>query len=289
MADPLTILGGVVMGGISAIGGASSQNAARAAEQERINRQYKYDRQLDRFNWQQTKRDYRYRMDEVGIQRSNQEANLSYLDETARRNYSYDLAIRDYDYNNQVRQFNESERIYGLQRGFNARAEIEANAAEDRRMQEIVTGMAFDQQSMLVELLQEEGSSLARGVSGRSASKTLGSTIAAYGRNQAILAESLVSANRDSSANRRQISLDRYQADLNADSRRMLTPLKGPAPMAPLKMPRAVLLDPMKPKRGPKPIKGVNTVQGASGFSIASNFLNDGLAAYKMFGGKFAD
>lgn len=288
MADPLTILGGVVMGGISAIGGASSQNAARAAEQERINRQYKYDRQLDRFNWQQTKRDYRYRMQEVGIQRSNQEANLSYLDQTNRRNYAYDLAIRDFDYNNQVRQFNESERIYGLQRGFNARAEIEAQAAEDRRMQDIVTGMAFDQQSMLVDLIQEEGKSLARGVSGRSAAKNLGATIAAYGRNQAILAESLVSANRESAATRRQIALDRYQADLNAESRRMLKPMKAPAPMAPLTMPRAVLLDPMKPKRGPKPIKGVNTVPGASGFSIASNFLNDGLAAYQMFGGKFS-
>jgi len=288
MADPLTILGGVVMGGISAIGGASSQNAARAAEQERINRQYKYDRQLDRFNWQQTKRDYLYRMQEVGIQRSNQEANLSYLDQTNRRNYAYDLAIRDFDYNNQVRQFNESERIYGLQRGFNARAEIEAQAAEDRRMQDIVTGMAFDQQSMLVDLIQEEGKSIARGVSGRSAVKNLGATVAAYGRNQAILAESLVSANRESAATRRQIALDRYQADLNAESRRMLKPMKAPAPMAPLTMPRAVLLDPMKPKRGPKPIKGVNTVPGASGFSIASNFLNDGLAAYQMFGGKFS-
>lgn len=287
MADPLTILGGVVMGGISAIGGASSQNSARAAEQERINRQYKYDRRLDRFNWQQTKRDYRYRMKEVGIQRSNQEANLSYLDETNRRNHAFDLAIREFDYSNQVRQFNESERIYGLQRGFNARAEIEAHAAEDRRMQDIVTSMAFDQQSMLVDLVQGEGKSLARGVSGRSAAKNLGSYIAAYGRNQAILAESLVSANRESAATRRQIALDRYQADINAESRRMLKPLKAPAPMAPLTMPRAVLLDPMKPKRGPKPIKGVNTVPGASGFSIASNFLNDGLAAYQMFGGKF--
>lgn len=288
MADPFTVLGGLVLGGISAASGARSQNRARAAEQARINRQYQYDRRLDRFNWQQTKRDYRYRKREVDVQRSNQEANLSYLDETNRRNYAYDLAIRDYDYNNQVRQYNESERIYGLQRGFNARAEIEAYAAEDRRMQEIVTGMAFDQQSMLVDLIQEEGKSIARGVAGRSAAKNLGSVVASYGRNQAILAESLVSANRDSDANRRKIALDRYQADLNAESRRMLQPLKAPAPMAPLTMPRAVLLDPMKPKRGPKPIKGVNTVPGASGFSVASNFLNDGLAAYQMFGGKFS-
>lgn len=288
MADPFTIIGGIVMGGISALGGASSQNSARAAEQERIDRQYKYDRQLDRFNWRQTLRDYAYRTKEVGIQRANQKANLAYLNETAKRNYAYDLAIRDYDYSNQLKQYKESERIYGLQRGFNALAEVEANAAEDMRMQDIVTTMAFDQQSMLVDLLQEEGKSIARGVSGRSASKNLGATVAAYGRNQAILAESLVSANRNSAVNRRQISLDRYQADLSAESRRMLEPLKAPDPMAPLKMPKARLLNPMKPRRGPRPIKGVNTVPGASGFSVASNFLSNGLAAYQMFGGKFS-
>lgn len=287
MADPLTIGLGLAMGGLSALTGASSQNAARAAEQERINAQYKYDRQRYRYDWNQTQRDYRYRLTDVQNQRQNQEANLSYLEETARRNYSYDLAIRDFDYNNQVRQYNESERLYGLQQGFNARAEIEAYAAEDRRLQEIITGMAFDQQSMLVDLLESEGAITARGGSGRSAAKSVASAVASYGRNQAILAESLLSAERDSEASRRQIGLDRYQADINAQSRRMLKPILGPAPMAPLSMPRPVLLDPLKPKKPPKPIKGTNTVPGASGISVASNFINTGLEAYQMFGGKF--
>lgn len=287
MAGLLPILGGLALGGLGAASSASSRNQARRAEQKRINRQFRYDKKLYRFNNKEAQREYRYRTQEVAVQRANQEANLSYLDETNRRNHAFDLAIRDYDYNNQVRQYNESERIYGLQRGFNARAEIEAHAAEDRRMQDIVTGMAFDQQSMLVDLIQEEGKSLARGVSGRSAAKDLGSTLAAYGRNQAIVAESLVSANRESAATRRQIALDRYQADLNAESRRMLKPLKAPAPMAPLPMPRAVLMDPLRPKRGPRPIKGVNTSPAASGLSIASDFINTGLNAYTMFGGKF--
>lgn len=287
MADPLTIVGGLVMGGLSALSGSSSQNAARRAEQQRINRQYKYDTKVDQYNWDQTLRDYNYRLAETSTQRSNQENNLRYQEETLRRNYAYDLQIRDYEYNNQLRQYNESERIYGLQRGFNAQAEQLAYSNENRRFQEILTGMAFDQQDMLVKMLQEEGQIQASGVSGRSAGKTLAAAMAGYGRNQAVLAESLLSASKDSRANRRQIAMDRYSADLNADSRRMLTPLKAPAPMAPLAMPRGVILDPSKPVRGPKPIKGTNTVPSANAFSVASNFLSTGLDAYKMFGGKF--
>lgn len=287
MADLFTIGASVVMGAISGITGASSQNEARRLEQERINRQFKYDKRLDRFNWQQTKRDYRYRLKDVQNQRENNESNLQYLEETARRNHQYDLQIRDFDYKNQLRQYKESERIYGLQRGANAQAAALARQSEENRFNEIMKGMAFEQQDMLVKMLQEEGQSIARGVSGRSASKQIASVIAGYGRNQAILEESVLSARRDSNMAMRQIEQERYQADLNADSRRMLKPLLAPAPMAPLSMPRPNLLDPMAPKRGPRPIKGVNTVQGASGFSVAANVINTGLNAYTMFGGKF--
>jgi hypothetical protein len=287
MADPLTIGLGLGMGVFSAITGASSQNSARAAEQKRINAQYKRDNQLYRYNWRTTQREFNYRTRETDIARQNQNANIDYLEQTAQRDYQYNLAIRDFDYANQVRQYNESERIYGLQRQFNAQAEAEAQSNEERRYQEILTGMAFDQQDMVVKLLQEEGAVAAKGVSGRSAAKELGSVLASYGRNQAIVAESLLSANKETMANRRQISLERKGADLSAEARRMLAPLKAPAPMAPLKMPRATILDPLKPKKPPKPIKGTNTVPGASGLAIANNFITSGLEAYKMFGGSF--
>jgi hypothetical protein len=287
MADPFTIGASVVLGTLSGVSQSSSQNEARRLEQERINRQYKYDKKLDRFNWRQTKRDYNYRLKDVQNQRQNNEANLQYLEETARRNYQYELQIRDFDYKNQLRQYKESERIYGLQRGANAQAAALARQNEETRLGEIMKGVSFEQQDMMVKMLQEEGASIARGVSGRSARKQVASVLAGYGRNQAILEESVLSAKKDSMMAMRQIEMDRYQADLNAESRRMLKPLRAPDPMAPLAMPRPVLLDPMRPKRGPRPMKGVNTVQGANAFSVASNVINTGLNAYTMFGGKF--
>jgi hypothetical protein len=279
--DPFSAVVAGVTGIFGAVSGASAQNQARAAEQARINAQYKYDKQNYRFNWQTTKREYNYRVDETNVARQNQEGNLRYLEQTAQNDYKYNLAIRDYDYANQVRQFNESERIYGMQKGFNAMAAVQAQANEDRRYQEILTGMAFDQQDMLVKMLQEDGAVTARGVSGRSAAKSLGSVLAGYGRNQAIAAENLLSAQRETTASSRQIALDRYGADLAAESRRMLKPLRAPAPIAPLAMPRATILDPLKPKKPPKPRKGVNTMPASTGLSIANNFISSGLGSLK--------
>lgn len=279
--DPFSAVVAGVSGIFGAISGASAQSQARDAEQKRIDAQYKYDRQNYRFNWNQTQREFRYRNQETSIARQNQEGNLRYLEQSAQNDYKYNLAIRDYDYANQVRQYNESERIYGLQRGFNANAAAQAQANEDRRFQEILTGMAFDQQDMLIKMLQEEGAVSARGVSGRSAAKSLGSVLAGYGRNQAIAAESLLSAQRETTAASRQIALDRYGADLAAESRRMLKPLKAPDPVAPLAMPRATILDPLKPKKPPRPKKGVNTMPASTGLSIANNFISSGLGSLK--------
>lgn len=281
--DPITAVVAGVGAIVSGISGASSRSSARAAEQRRINNQYKYDKEVWKYNWENTNREYDYRKEEAGVARSNQEKNLQYQEATAQQDYQYNLAIRSYDYKNQLRQYNESERIYGLQLGFNNQASQIASATEERRFNEILTGMAFEQQDMLVKMLQESGELQARGVSGRSATKTLGAALAGYGRNQAILAQSLISAQGDSNANRRQIAMDKYGADLNAEQRRMLKPLEAPAPMAPLKMPRATILDPLKPKKPPKPIKGTNTMPAATGLSVVSDMVS----AYSSLGGKF--
>lgn len=279
--DPFSAVVGGISGIFGAISGSSAQASARRAQQKAIDRQYKYDTEVYNFNWDTTQREYNYRVQETNIARQNQENNLVYSEQSAIRDYQNSLAIRDYDYSNQVRQYTESERIYGLQRGFNAMAAAQAQSNENKRYQEILTGMAFDQQNMLVQLLQEEGELSARGVSGRSADKALASVLAGYGRNQAIAAESLLSANKETRSASRQIELDRFGADLAADSRRMLKPIKAPDPVAPLKMPRAQILNPLAPKKPPKPRKGVNTVPAATGLSIANNFISSGLSQLK--------
>lgn len=282
MAFPWAAAGAVLGAGISAFGGAKSQASARKAEQKRIEAQYKQDKKVEKFNWKQTQRQYEFAKKETKVARENQENNITYQEETAKRDYLQQLKIRDFEYGNQVRQYNESERIYGMQRQFNVLAAQQAQEAESRRMNEIVKGMSFQQQDMLVQLLQTQGAAKNRG-----AKASLANEMSSFGRNQAILAESLVSAKKENRVAMQQIGLDKYEADLGAEANRMLIPLKAPDPMAPLKMPRATILNPLKPKRGPAPMKGTNSVPTNNGLSIANNFLQTGLSLYTTFGGKF--
>jgi hypothetical protein len=263
--------------------GLISSLASSRAQKKAANAQFAYDTSVYNYQWDETQRDYDWRLQENQVNRRNIEKNAQYQDATAQRQYQYDLAIRDFDYGNQVRQFNESERIYGMQLGFNNQAAQVAYEAENRRFEEILTGMAFDQQDMLVKMLQEEGQIQAAGVSGRSAGKALASALAGYGRNQAVLAESLVSATKESAVSKRQIATEKYGADLNAQSRRMLTPLKAPAPMAPLKMPRATLLDPRAPVKGPAPIKGATGSSFASALNGITSDIGLGLSIAGIF------
>lgn len=264
-----------MFGAIGAIG----EN--KAAEKAR-DKQYKYDSAVYNYNWEQTQKDYDFRVAENKVARANQDNNIRYQEASSLRDYQYNLAIRDFEFATQTRQFNQSERIYGLQTGFNNQAAQSAYEAENRRFQEVLTGMAFEQQDMLVKMLQQEGELQASGVSGRSAGKALSSALASYGRNQAIMAESLVSATRESDVTRRRIGLDKYSADLAAQSRRMLEPLKAPDPMPPLKMPRATISDPLMPDKPPPPVKGATGSAGARILGGVASDVNMGIGIASM-------
>ena len=277
--DPISAalgIGSAIFGGIGAFGSSAAQDRA-------IANQYKYDNQLYDFNWRQQQREYQYRVNETQIQRENNQANRLWQYETAMQGWKYDLAIRDYEYKNQVKQYNKSEEVYGMQLGFNNQAANVAYEAENRKLQELVTGMSFDQQDLVVQMLQEEGSVQAAGISGRSAGKALASVIGSYGRNQAILAESLTSAKKEHKVTLRQIATEKYGADLNAHANRMLKPEKAPNPMAPIAPPMINLVNPMKPEKGPRPIKGTNTSGGSLGIisSVGSGVMGAIGSAYK--------
>lgn len=265
----------LVAAGISAIGGLfgasaaqSQQDQARELQQKAINRQFRKDRQDDRYNWNETRANYNWLKKGIGIQRDNEERLASYRDTTNLQEYNYKLKIQDYEYAQQMRMYNKSEDLYRQQRGFNAQAAQLAYASENRRLQETFQEAAFDNQDLMVQMLQEEGKSIARGQAGRSAGKALQTAVASYGRNQAILAESLVSAERQSRENLRNIDLAKYGADLAAEGNRMLRPDRLPAIPVPIATPRAVFQDPRKPKRPPKPIKMTNTVARGSSMPV---------------------
>ena len=79
-----------------------------------------------------------------------------------------------------------------------------------------------------------------------------------FGREQ--IQQSIISSGEQYAADQNRITLDKYQADLDASSRMQPVPEAQPQESKPLVIPETVFVDPQRPSQPPKPKKGVNTV-----------------------------
>ena len=134
-----------------------------------------------------------------------------------------------------------------------------ANEAEYRKLEDTTKEIAFQNQDIILKAVQSEGAAAVKGQQGRTAEKAGQAELASLGRNQAILAESLLSARADTGAAMRKIATDKFGADLAANASRMLKPERLPTPPKPLATPKREFLKPRRPTKydfGPKPVKG---------------------------------
>ena len=257
----------------SGVMGAFGAGSKASADNKAADRLDKYNMDLWRFNRRENKRDWRHAKKGVEIQRQNIEQEYGWRDATAQQDFRYQLAIADIQDRTNEAAYAKSLETYGLQRGFNNMAAASAYAAEQRKMQEAVTEMSFQNQDVTIQALQEAGNIQASGAAGRSAGKALNAVLAQAGRNQAILAESLVSANANLRQSNNKIASDKFGADLNAWSNVMVKPIKTARPESPLSMPRPTLQDPMRPGVAPRPIKGAQSSPIASGLMAGASAL----------------
>ena len=96
--------------------------------------------------------------------------------------------------------------------------------------------------------------------------------------NREILGKQLESLGLRTISNREKLLQQRYQADLEAFSQRMLEPTLAPDLPVPYQLPRTIFQDPIKPEKPPKPIKG------AGGASTATNLLSAGAGLASTLG-----
>ena len=243
---------GSILGGIGGQSEADAQNRA-------LDAQYKQSLQAWQFGRKRLKADYRHSVKQWNLEKQNQELLASWKDQTNLQNYQQELKIQDFEYASQMKQYAKSQQIFKQQLTFNQMAQSAANEAEYRKLEDSMKELAFQNQDIIIRALQSEGAAAVRGQQGRSAEKGEQAEFASFGRNQAILAESLLSAKADTATALRKIANDRYGADLAAEANRMLRPDRMPTPPKPLTTPRVEFLKPRKPKRfdfGPKPIRG---------------------------------
>ena len=257
----------------SGLGGQAEDDAQNAA----IERQYNYDIQSWRYDKRRINADYRHSTKQWRLNKKNEETLAAFKDATNLQDWQYNLKIQDFEYASQMKQYAKSENIYGQQLTFNQMAQAAANEAEYRKLEDAMKEMAFQNQDIVIKALQSEGVSAVKGQQGRSAEKMEQAEFAALGRNQAILAESLLSAKADTGAALRKIASDKFGADLAAEASRMLRPDRLPQPPKPLTTPRATYLKPRKPKAfdfGPKPVKGAKASPAAAWMGAAGGLAS---------------
>jgi hypothetical protein len=282
--DPITIglgLVGSVLGGIGGQAEADAQNEA-------MERQYEYNLQSWRYNKQSTRANYGHEVKQWRINKKNERRRAKHIDATNLQDWQHALKIQDYEYRSQMRQYAKSEQIYGQQLTFNKMAADAAKEAEYRKLQDATNEIAFQNQDIVIKAMATEGGAAAKGQQGRSADKNVQSVFASLGRNQAILAESLLSAKADTAAAMKKIATDKFGADIAAQAARMLEPERLPQPPKPIRTPRAKFLKPRKPQKfdfGPMPVKGAAASSTGAWIGAASNAVSSVAGAYTGGGG----
>lgn len=293
----MAILGAIIGIGGAVAGGLQGQ-AAADAQNKAIEKQYKYDLKAWQFNKKSNKLSWKHEMKQWEMNQRNEAQRAAHIDATNLQDWEYALKIQDYEYRAQMKQYEKSQQIYKQQLTYNNMAADAAKEAEYRKLQDATYEIAFQNQDLVIQAMQQEGTAATKGQVGRSADKNVQSVFASLGRNQAILAESLLSAKADTAAAMKKIAADKFGADIAAEAARMLKPERLPAPPKPLPTPQAEFLAPRKPTKwdnGPKPIKGAKADATGAWIGAASNAVssvagiftgsNPGIGGNSMYAG----
>lgn len=265
------LIGSLVSAGLGMAGASAEQSAQnrQIALQNKQNLQdWRYDERIRRLTNRQNIREYRASV-------ANEENTRLWQDRLAISDWRYKTQMMDYEYNNAMRQYAQSEANYRAQLQFNNMAAAQAKEAEARKLEEVKIGQAFQSQELMVENLLEEGAVRARGVSGVSTKKSLQSAAASYGRNMAILEESMESAYKQYKVNLKSIDVQKMGADLQAEAARMLRPERMPSLPMPEALPAAQIVRPFKlpPRKRPVAMSGGSSAGAYLGTlgNLASN------------------
>tara|TARA_B100000945_G_scaffold221391_1_gene178803 strand:+ start:3402 stop:4334 length:933 start_codon:yes stop_codon:yes gene_type:complete len=219
----------------------------------------------------------------IDLAKRNDRKFAAFKDANAQQAHQFALSIWKHQNELQDRQYARSEELYQDAISLNARSADAARDEEMQALQEEKQKYAFQNEASIIQNLVETGTLAASGIQGRSAAKAAQSQMAELGRNQAIMTESLVSANRSTRANLRNISLQHEDADNIANARRMLKPIAAPKPLAPIAQP---LTDYEYPRElqdfdfGPTPIRGQSTIQVPSWGSVFANAASQAVGAW---------
>lgn len=147
--------------------------------------------------------------------------------------YKYQLKMRRLAWQDTRQQYATKLGQYGNQLAANTEAANIAYTGQQRKLNDIYKKAAFSQQAQLVQLAQGSGKMAAAGRLGKSAERLDLDVVRQFGRNQAIQAESLLSAQYGLQNANRGIRRELLSANNEAFSKVAVQPKPGVAPPPP--------------------------------------------------------
>ena len=274
------IIGSQLLSGYS---NKKAQDKAADAANDQREKQFEYDNELYAMGTDKLKADYAFAYETYELRKKNEEKLAKYTDESNMRRYNYDLKIVKSQNEANKKAYQKSEFLYGQQLNFNRMAADDAAEEALVKQQEINQEVAFQNEDAIIKSIEAKGQLAALSQSGASSGKQAQALIAAKGRNEAQLVESLFSANRSTFMTLKSISRDKYGADLAAFANRMIEPGVVPDPLKPIPTPIADFQPPRALEEydfGPEPIKGAKAV-GGSWLSVAASAVSGVAGAAK--------
>ena len=147
--------------------------------------------------------------------------------------YKYQLKMRRLAWQDTRQQYATKLGQYGNQLAANTEAANIAYTGQQRKLNDIYKKAAFSQQAQLVQLAQGSGKMAAAGRLGKSAERLDLDVVRQFGRNQAIQAESLLSAQYGLQNANRGIRRELLSSNNEAFSKVAVQPKPGVAPPPP--------------------------------------------------------
>ena len=213
--------------------------------------------------------------------KANWRQNEAYQWETALQEYQYTLEIQNYREAQEMKAYKADQARVRGQKAANSYAASMGVESEQRALEQVRIGNAFEQQNQMVQQLRAAGKA-ALGQAGKSTQRNINDTIAELGRGIAIRDASLNSAITDTAMNLMSIKGDAYFADRNLDLTAMLKPEALPDIPEPIRPPEPIWLEPMEvdPMFITPPTEQSVAAPIISGaLNAASGFISGGLKA----------
>ena len=252
------IMGAAQLG--SAIFGAKAQSDQNNQAEKAAAARYQYDKKGYRMNAKKIVKDYEFLVEKILSEERNFDTQREYKDAIALDTYNRELQIAAIERQTNAMAFQKSEQVYESSLALNNLERRYSSEAAYQQRKEIQQAAAFDNEQAIIDSLQAQGAALARGQAGRSAGKIQQAELMSFGRDQAVLAASLLSADTNLQSTLRDINLAYETANLDAAANRMLPPPSVLDPIKPRATPDMEFMLPRELKKfdfGPEPIKGV--------------------------------